>query len=542
MMKINPGRDRPKNRVPSQTDKTAVGQTKTFGAPVAGLVTNTPMANASGTSLLIAENFWPTARGIAPRGGTRRRVNIPNPVEELFQYVAGGNQAQFVADANNIYMFDENTAEEAALTAVVTGQTSSAYTTQEMQTDGGSFLLVVNGTDDLQIFDGMFFQAVNDTSTPFAITGVDTSTLSHVWAHRNRIFFVQKDTMDAYFLGINSVAGVATRLPLAGVFDKGGSLLYGATWSSDSGSGMDDRCIFATDQGEFAVFAGSNPADINDWNLQGVYEIGEPLDKNAHISVGGDLIVATKAGLIPLSAATQKDVAALKLDALTYSIDPDWRRETILSGHLGGWRLAKWGSRNMAVVAPPNRDALQGYCWAVNLETGAWTKFTGWRVGDIAVLDDRLYFGDATGNVFEADTGGTDDGVPFECRLCYGFDHMGMPGSLKTVHAMRATWRYQTAFNARMTVATDYRPDFPAALDTPLGQDNNPGTWDAATWDADYWASDEETYQVRQKWVSASGHGETIAPQIQIVSGQSSKLDCELISIDVTYSSGGTLV
>lgn len=539
MISVNQSRVRPQDRVQTQSDKTPSVQTKTYIAPVGGWVSNQPLAAQSEQTAVVLENFWPTATGIEPRGGSKLRCTITGAVEAMFEYRAALSKTYFVADETAIYEFSDLTLDGAALSASVTGQTSGDYSILEMQTDGGSYLSVVNGQDHMQIYDGTAWQQVTASSTPFAITNVATNRISHIWAYRNRQFMIEKATMNAWYLGVNSVAGTATKLPLAGVFENGGSLLFGATWSSDSGSGMDDRCVFVTDRGEFAVYGGD---PIDGWSLVGVYEIGKPLGRRASIKVGGDLIVATHAGLIPLSAAVRKDPGQLKLDALSRAIDPDWRKEITLAGNLDGWRIEKWESRNMAVFTPPPRQAEQGYCYVVNLETNAWAKFTGWRVGDIQVLSDTLHFGNEDGEVHQCDLGGNDNGQPFECRACFAFDHLGAVGALKTAHAARGLWRYRTPIKPALSIASDFKPNFRAAPNAAQFSGGQQASWDTTPWDQDYWADGNEGYRFFEKWVSVSGHGKTLALQVQLTSAATQKLDCELVSIDLTYSSGQVLV
>jgi len=538
MITIRQPRTRSPNRVATPTDKQPEARSQHYAAPIVGIVTNAPLALANSQSALILENFWPTPSGIEPRGGTQKRCTIVGSVGSFFEYRAGLTNTFFAASDNAIYAFSDTTPVDTALTAVVSGQTSADYSFLEKQTDGGSFLTVVNGQDDAQIFDGTTWQAVTDLSTPHAITGIETDKLEHVWGYGNRTFFIERASMNAWYLGTNSVSGPAAKLPLAGVFNEGGTLLCGATWSADSGSGMDDRCVFATTEGEFAVYRG-DPAEATDWHLEGVYSLGRPLGKNALMQVGGDLIVATKSGLVPISAAAQKDPSQLKLDALTRNLDPDWRREVILAGTAGGWWVTKWDTRNMALVAPPNSGAEQGYCFAVNLETGAWTKFTGWQIDAIEVLGDSLYHGDSDGNIYLGDVGGFDDGNAFECKACLQFDHLGSPGHWKTAHAIRGTWRHQSAFTPKHTVAKDYRPDFGAAPSVPLSEAQEVAEWDASFWDQSFWAEDDRSWMVSEKWETVSAEGKTLAPQIQVTSAQAAKLRCELISIDLLYSAGG---
>ncbi len=533
---VAPSRARPGNRIPTESDKTPAAKPKSYGAPTGGLVTNLPLAAGQQGSAIEMVNFWPTSTGIEPRGGSELVATIGGAVEALFQYQAGLTQVFFAADAEGIYAFDTSTPYGSALSAVVTGQTSGDYCDLHIQNQGGSFLSLVNGADPMQLYDGTSWQQVTDTSSPHAITGVDTAALSYTWAYRNRQFFIQAGTMNAWYLGVNSVSGTATILPLAGVFNRGGSLLFGATWSSDSGAGMDDRCVFATDQGEFAVYAG-DPSDLNTWSLTGVYDLGEPLGKNAHMSIGGDLIVATRTGLIPISAATAKDPSQLGLTALSVKIEPDWRNAALGTGNFETWTLAKWARKNMALVVPPAVGDV--YCWAVNLTTGAWTKFSDWNAATMAVLGDGLYYGDADGNLVICDVGGTDQGEPFECRACFAFDHLEAPGSLKVAHLIRSKWRCTQDFAGKHSIAADYKPNFPVLPAAAIPEPRTSSNWDVAEWDVSYWGDGGSAdWSIAEKWESVSGHGEVLAPQVQLISAQNSKLSCELLSLDLTYTIG----
>ena len=538
MIRIHSARVRPQNRVPTHSDKQPSAHTKTYTAPVGGWVTNANLANQDQQSAVVLENFWPTETGIEPRGGTQHRVSVPTAIKSLFEYRAGGTDRFFAATDTSIYPFNPDSTAETDLVAVVTGQQSGDYSVLEMQTDGGSFLTIVNGLDPLQIFDGTSWQQVTAASVPFSITGVDTSALSHVWAYRNRQFFIQRDSMNAWYLGVNSVSGQAEKLPLAGVFNKGGALLFGATWSSDSGAGMDDRCVFATDQGEFAVFGGD---PIDGWSMTGVYDVGEPLGSRAIMSVGGDLIIATKGGLVPISAAVQKDLGELKLASLSRAIEPDWRREAALSGRSFGWRLAKWESRNMAFIVPLEAGVDRQHCFVVNLGTGKWSKFTGWRIRDLNILGDSLYYGDGSGNIFQGNIGGTDNGSLIECKACFAFDHLSSPGAFKQAHLVRGTFRHVTPFKAKFSVASDFSPRFEAAPNAAVDPQFQNSQWDVAVWDVSEWATDFSDYKLSEHWDCVSAQGHALAVQLQITSGTLYKLDCELVSVDLTYSVGGTV-
>ncbi|WP_215263958.1 hypothetical protein [Epibacterium ulvae] len=539
---MQPSRVRPSGRVATPSDKTPTARTETFAAPIDGWVTNENLALQGTTTALVLDNFWPTATGVEPRGGSEFRVSVPGAVRSIFEYRGGETPVFFAATDTAIYEFLPETPTGATLTnPEVSGQTSGSYIQLETQTDGGSYLTVVNGADHLQIYDGTDWQQVTDVSEPFSITGVDTRRLAHVWSYNNRQFYIERGSLNAWYLGINSVAGPAERLPLTGIFRRGGSLLFGASWSDDSGDDSSDRCVFVTDRGEFAVYQG-DPSSAATWQFAGVYDIGTPLGPDAALAVGGDLIIATQTGLIPVSAAVQKDVGELELVALSRPIGNEWRRTAQLTGFGTPWRVEKWAERNMALVVPPMDAGAEPQAFVVNLETRAWARFLGWSMNDLRVLAGQLHFGGEDGRLLRGDTGGTDDGAVVSCSLCWAFTHLGAPGAFKTAHSMRGVFRHTTPFVAKLSVTTDYRTGFPTAPNSLQGQNGVATKWDVAAWDAASWAATNTDWSVSEKWEAVSGQGYALAAQLQVTSGATTKLGCELISVDLVFTTGDTVV
>ena len=527
-MVLRPSRARPADRKQTETDKRPQSQLKTYAAPTAGLVTAVNLSQAPASTAVVLDNFLPYEAGSKPRGGYVVKATTESDVTKLFQYRAGGVAEFFAADETKIYEFSQATPEGTALTATVTGQTSGEYSALETETAGGSFLTVVNGADPAQQYNGTSW------SVP-SFTGVSSALLSHVWAYRNRQWFIEKNTMSAWYLGVNSVSGTATEFPLAGIFNLGGVLLFGETFSSDAGDGLDDRTIFVTDQGEVAIYSGDPAVDIA---LQGVYRMGEPLGRDAYFKVGGDVMICTREGLIPVSAVTSKDPGALQAQAVSRSIEPDWRESVQIGG--AGWSVSKYERGGFAFIAPPTLSGQVPRGFAVSLRTGAWTTITGWDANTMAVLGDYPYFGSGT-SICQAETGGTDDGASFTCSICYQFDHLGAPAVIKRAGLARMTFRSRVSFNAKVSIASDYNTTFqsaPALSDPSATTDS---LWDVSSWDVVDWGKGFSNYSVTSKWESVSGQGFVLAPQVQILSAGVARVDCELVSIDLTYMSGEPL-
>ena len=535
---------------------------KRIEAPINGWVTNTNLAKPVPRSAYRLDNWFPTLTGIRMRAGSDLFATIgSDPVTSLFPYVSGSLRKLFAADVNQIFDITSPTIDDmldeiqwvsgdylswlsedimawCGMTVSVSGQTGGYYSTVQFGTSGGEFLIAVNGADDQQMYDGSAWTAINSGSSPIAITGVDTDDLSAVWSYRSRLYYVQLDTKDTWYLPLDSVGGAATKFTLRGVFQKGGSALFGATWSLDAGDGQDDKWVVVSTEGEVVVYQGDDPG-ASDWSQIGRYEMARPLGKNAWTKAGGDVLICTVEGLIPLSQVIQKDPAALYLAAVSRNIEPDWRTEAVARQSLP-WNIAKWSEKSMMVVTNPTvSTSTADQCFAANLQSGAWARFTGWDARSLAVHDGQLYFGDSSGQIFKAEISGKDGSNSYTCTYVGGFEGLGSTGAYKTCTLARATFKAAREFNPLLSLSVDERvvlPSPPSAATVTAGDEWDLAQWDVAQWDASFEAS------VTKRWNSVAGSGASVAPQVQITSGSTVAPDAELLVLDVTYETGGVVV
>jgi len=509
-----------KNRNP------AVARDQTFDAPVRGWLQSVNRGKVAPETATVLDNWFPEIDGIRARAGSVRFANIGSRVESMFSYEAGTTRRLFATDEGNIYDITAPADTETLVAASVTGQTNGKYSTAIMATAGGVFLTAVNGSDQRQLFDG-----ANWSSPP--ITGVDSANLSHVWAYRNRLFFVEKDSLNAWYLGTESISGAVQQISLAGVFNKAGSILFGATWSIDAGDGLDDLCVFVSTNGEVAVYQGNNPSDVNAWSLRGVYDIGPPLGPDAFYYVGGDLLIATEDGLIPLSSATQKDRTSLSLTALSFNIERAWRQE-VLKRH-AFWRVTKWPEKNMVFVTFQQAGGSIQYQFVVNTRTNAWCQFTGWDMQSLALFDNQIYFGTADGRIMLAERGGADDGQPYIATYIGDYSHLGAPARTKVGRMAQGIFLSSLPFKPEMGIATDFKNQMgiaPSVVDSSRQSEWDNGLWDGATWDG------EGAERVMTRWVSAFRYGQYIAPVVRVAFSDEISPKVQLIAFNLTYEYG----
>jgi len=432
-----------------------------------------------------------------------------------------------------------------AVGETVTGGTSGATAeilgfTQKATLSGTLKLGAITGTfEDGEMLTSASGQAVASGTTSEAsaitLTGVDTSTLRHVWLYQNRLFFVQSNSLRVWFLPAGAVGGAAQDISLAGVFRRGGKILFGTTWSLDSGDGLDDKCLFVTDQGEVAVYSGTNPAEAGNWSFEGRYDIGRPLGRDAAIQAGGDVLIATDDGIVPMNVAISKDPSRLSLDAISRPIKITWDDESRRAG--GNVALVKWTQGDLMLSVFPEAERML----TANLETGAWAIQSGWAADCAGIYNGALFGGRSNGVVYKFDTGGTDDGAPFTAKLCYPFLDMGVPADYKVAQMMRGAFFADDAFGARYSVSVDYNVRFPIA---PAAAPSSPVqmVWGTGVWGVNDWAGatvGDARLGVVDRWESVSGAGYAIAPMVQITSGGTTKLPVELVRLDILAEAGG---
>ena len=523
---------------PYAVEQSGQQQSHTIVAPVRGWVRNENLAASGPGGAYILDNWFPTQTDIELMGGSQKHATIgTDPVKSQFTYKSGSQEVFFAADDNGIFDVTSPADPDVAPSAEV-AVTNGEFSTVQMATSGGDFLLCVNGVDDLQRFDGTNWLAINGSSTP-SITGIATSSLIATWTYAKRVFFVEKQSRSAWYLGVDQIAGALTEFQLDGVLQNGGNLLFGATWSLDSGSGLDDKCVFVSDQGEIAIYSGTDPSDASAWFLEGVYRVGKPLGKNAFMQAGGDLLILTEDGIIPVSEAIRKDPAALALAAVTKNIEPEWKAQA-RARRTVPWQILKWTAFNRAIVAlPVTGSADDAYCYVVNLETGAWCRRTGWNTRSVGLYDGYGYYGSNDGTIYKMEVTGADDGEAFTAVYVGSWDHLGQPGATKTVLAARSTFVRSTEMAPKISMSTNYQVNLPAP---PSSIDNfTADVWDTAIWDTAVWDA-SGNLETQTKWVSIGKTGFVHAPQVQVTSGTTIKPDLKFVAFDVTFETGGVMV
>lgn len=342
---------------------------------------------------VVMSNWWPYPNDVAIRKGYADwSTDYGDPVETLFRYTSEDGASELFAAAGD--SFYDATAQGAVGAAVVTGLTNAQWQSTTITNTAGTHLYCFNGVDKPEYYDGTTWTAVDGVSTP-AITGVTTTDLVHACVFKRRLFMVEKDSQNVWYLAVDAIGGAATKFDLSAIFTMGGYLMAMATWTLDAGTGMDDHAVFITSEGEVAVYRGTDPTSSDTWALVGVFRLGRPIGRKCFAKFGGDLLVLCSDGLLPLSKGLLSSTIN-RASARTDKIQNALNEAITLYGSNYGWDVTVYPEANMILINVPVGNG-QNFQFAQNTITEAWTTFTGWVANCFTTVEDSLYYGDATG-------------------------------------------------------------------------------------------------------------------------------------------------
>lgn len=445
--------------------KGQVAQSYSLPAPTGGLNARDAYTDMAADDAVGLVNVFPEANYVAVRKGFAPwATDMADPVQTLMVWNGlTGSDKLFAVAGTSIW---DATASGAA-TEEVTALANAKFQWTTMQNSGGLWLVAVNGADDVQLYDGSAWSTA-------VITGVSADTLINLCSFKRRLWFVQEDSLDLYYLATEAIQGAATAFPLGSVFRRGGYIMAIGSFSRDAGEGPDDFLTIVTNNGEVAVYQGTDPDSAETWSLVGMFDIGKPIGRRCMTRLNGDLTIITQDGVISMQATLQFDRSAGQKAAITAKI------QTLFSQYAQryrlnfGWQPCVYPKSRYLIVNVPAFPDLSQSQLVMNTVTGSWTQFQGMDAGCWAVANDLLYFGGNAGTVYQADSGYLDNGsaIPFSCRTAWQMHNGATNKQFTAVQPVMLTGG-AAAFAIQVDV------DFQTT--TPTGYSNSPGV-NGMTW------------------------------------------------------------
>ena len=506
-----------------------VADSVSIPAPIGGWNARDSLANMDPRDAVYLTNWVTTPTSVNMRQGySVFATGLPSEVESLLGYAGAATDKLFAASSNNIY---DVTAGGAVGAAVVTGTGNSRFQYINVSTAGGAFLMAVNGSSKLRGYNGTSWYVDGDGSHD--ITGLDTATVANISLFKNRVWFVQNSSLNVYYLAAGAISGAVTVFPLQGVAKLGGYVVAAATWTIDAGYGLDDQLAFVTNKGEIIVYGGTDPANISTFSLVGVWQLGAPIGRRCFQKYGGDLLLISQDGLLPMSSALQSD----RLDprvSLTNKIQYAISNAVTAYGSNFGWDITYFPKANLLFLnVPISTGAQQQY--VMNTITQAWCDFTGWNAGCFTVWQDKLYFGttQAVGLGWNTQA---DNGANIVADGKQAFNYCGSPGRVKRWTMMRPyiiTNGGTPGLQASINVDFDDSNPYTAANLNPIPTVG--GIWGSSVWGTMIWGSSSV---VQKQWQGVTGEGYSVAPRLKAVTNG---LTAQWMATDLVFETGAIL-
>jgi hypothetical protein len=418
-------------------------------------------------------------------------------------------------------------------TQVLSGLSSSRFIWTNFATSGGNYLVICNGADALRLYDGTSWSAPS-------ITGVSSAALAYVFPFKSRLFFIEKNTTDAWYLPVDSIAGAANKLTVGAELRLGGTLVAGATLTHDGGSGPDDYCVFVSSEGEVVIYSGTDPNSASTWGLAGVFRIGRPIGARCLVKTGGDLAVLTQDGIVSLAGALALDRAAAQKSAFSANIRTAFADQYALTGTVSGWEVHLWPAGHLALVNVPLSAGTLAQQFVMNVLTGAWCRFRDINALTWANAADNLYFGTPDGFIMRFGASGSDNGADINATCVGAFAALGNPGAVKHAKSALVFARASGSFQLGVNVLADFKVGDAAVSSAAFNFQTGGPLWDAAVWDSANWAESGDTV-VNQAWMGIAGSGHYLAPVVLTSANATAPSDVEFIAMNMLYETGAPL-
>lgn len=462
-------------------------------APSAGLNSRDPLQSMEQKYAISLTNFLATPQGVSVREGYRDfATGITGYVNTLMPYNAVPPQSSKMFAAADTKIYDVT--QVGAATTSVTGLTSSIWSHINYTATAGHYLVICNGVDAPRHWNGAAWVTWTYSATPTTpgqVSGISNPVkFESVISHQKRMWFVEKNSTVAWYLPINSIGGLATAFDFGALFPRGGTLVALTSWSMNGGTGMQNFLVAISSEGDTVIYDGTDPSDSTKWSLKGTWQLGAPVGNKCFHRFGGDTLLLSQDGLMPLSKYMQQTTNQA---ALTDSIRPTLAALTTTQRGLSGFQIHDYLARNLLILNVPQINPDSNIQFIYNTITGGWSLFTGWPAQCWATLGDQVFFGN-NGSVSVAfvgyKDGATVDGLggnTYTALAQQAFSYFEKPGIKKRF--VRAKVNLLSASgkpNVRLACRVDWSTEAPQNVGTASASDA--ATWGSSIFGAAEWS------------------------------------------------------
>lgn len=511
----------------SNAARTRLARVLVVPAPTNGINARDPLSDMDPRDAVKLINYLPKEGHVESRRGFEEHGTGAGSaaVDTLMTFHDVDGVEELFAGANgNIY---DVTSSGSASSVYSTSITNNRWQWINFSTTSQMHILAFNGADTPLKYDG-----TNWGTNTISGSGLTATDLINAFAHKERVWLIEKNSLNVWYLASQAIGGSSTKLPLTGVFNEGGQVVAGGALSiSDSGSGIDDLWVVITDNGEAAVYSGTDPA--SDFALIGVYRIGNPIGHRCVMRLGGDLFILTTSGVISMRQMLAFDRAKENQTAITYRIAERFNGDTRLYSTNFGWQAFMYPKGRYAIFNVPVVEGNTQRQWVQNTITGAWTEFHGQNANCWGLLNDELYFGGNGGIVYKADTGRQDDGGNINGEIKGAFNYARSPGQDKIYTEIRPYILASGNPDILLGVNVDFDDAVPTG--TVAAAATTTGRWGVAEWSTGKWGG---LGTLIRDWQSIGRTGTSVAPRMKTAANG---IAIQVNGFDILYEPGGVL-
>lgn len=474
-----------------------------FPAPYKGWNARGNLASMDPREAIVMDNMFPGVQDVSLRRGSEDwATGAPANIRTLLPYSGPSGDKLFAVTAANIY----DVTAAGVIGAGVHAVTNSFWSYVNFSNSGGNWLAMVNGVDPYTIYSGAAW------TTP-AINNVLGADLNYLTVHQRRIWAIQKNSMDLWYLDIEAISGDASRFPVGALFKKGGHLVAIGSWTVDSGAGKDDLFAVVTSNGEIAVYGGTDPDSITTWSLIGVYDVAKPLGPRPLVNFGGDLLYLSVIGLVPMTKLTQSSLLNAA-DSVSFNIDGAFLAAGEDFASNFGWQPILHKTQNLLLVNVPVSPDTVSYQFVMNTITKAWCRFTGWDAACWAMSGSNIFFAGGD-KVYRAWTGTNDSGAAITAQVAQAYSSFGMRGQ-KEISLVRPNIAFSNAVNVQIALDADFR-SFSGRTELNYAPTTGSGIWGLSLWGGANWSGGPQPLD--PKWTTVPGElGYLHSLRMQLVS------------------------
>lgn len=477
-------------------------------APVGGLNARDSIANMKASDAIILDNWFPQTTEVQVRRGYTEFATFTGICQSIIAYNGASSKVFVAVDGSTNSIIDASSG-GAISTAVVGGSGPTVQAITDCHFDyvnfgtvGGQFLSLVNGADTPLEYDGT-------TWSSSTMTGGTPADFFTVAVYAERLWFGVKNSFSVRYLPVNSITGATTELNLASLFKLGGTLNSIIT-ITDATNALADYIAFVSTEGEIVAFTGTDPAVATSWTRAAQFRVGRPVIKGnrAWCKWGADALLICADGILPLRRAISQEKRDSTV-AVSDKIRNMLNNDVAVHGARKGWAITLHPTGFKLIVNVPTNEDVEARQYVMNVQTGAWCRYTGWDGFCFDVVRDQLYWG-GDGVLAKADQPGaaSDAGNPITASSKQAFSYLGGRGRNVLMQMIRPIIAADGAANIALGVDVDYGDVEPATFIQVGGGSGDPwgGIWDVS------WGG---ALEVVKSWRTAQGFGSAIAPRMR---------------------------